>query len=79
MAELYLGLRTDNRLACDREVQQMDTDKAFMEAIQHLEAAKMVIDAMRLAKQEDKIDGRSLSIAITHLETCQLWVANARQ
>ena len=57
----------------------MDTDAVVIEVIQHLELAKNAIEALRVAKVEEKIDGRSLSIAVTHLETCQLWVANARK
>lgn len=57
----------------------MDTDAAIIEVIQHLELAKNAIELMRAAKVEEQIDGRSLSIAVTHLETCQLWVANARK
>jgi hypothetical protein len=57
----------------------MDTDAVIIDVIQHLEQAKNSIELLRVAKVEEKIDGRSLSIAITHLETCQLWVANARK
>ena len=57
----------------------MDTDAVVIDVIQHLEQAKNSIELLRVAKVEEKIDGRSLSIAVTHLETCQLWVANARK
>jgi hypothetical protein len=57
----------------------MDIERLLIEVIQHLEQAKNTIEMLRLAKQEEALDGRSLSIAVTHLETCQLWVANARK
>lgn len=58
----------------------MDTANAIIiEIITHLEQAKNAIESLRVAKVEEQIDGRALSIAVTHLETCQLWVANARK
>lgn len=57
----------------------MNMDEKFIEVIALLEQAKDTIELMRAAKLEEVIDGRSLSIAVTHLETCQLWVANARR
>ena len=57
----------------------MNTDEVIIDVIQHLEQAKNSIEMLRVAKVEERIDGRSLSIAVTHLETCQLWIANARK
>ncbi len=57
----------------------LNTDAVIIEAIQLLEQAKIQIEALRIATVEEKIDGRALSIAVTHLETCQLWLANARK
>lgn len=57
----------------------MNAEALLIEAIQLLEQAKDKIEMLRLAKQEDVIDGRSLSIAVTNLETAQLWCANARR
>src|SRR5688572_4077555 len=63
-----------------REVLHMfNADEVFVEVIQLMEQAKNKIEFMRAAKAEEVIDGRSLSIAVTHLETSQLWVANARK
>jgi hypothetical protein len=56
-----------------------DTDELFIEVISKLEEAKNGIEAMRALRQDEVIDGRSLSIAVTNLETAQLWVANARK
>lgn len=56
-------------------------DELFIKVIAALEQAKDGIEKMRLADRNDagesKYDGRSLSIAVTNLETAQLWVANA--
>lgn len=61
----------------------MTRDEVFVEVISLMEQAKAKIEQMRAMSVNDAvasgIDGRSLSIAITHLETSQLWVANARQ
>lgn len=56
-----------------------DADATMLEAIQLLEGAKLKIEMIRAAKVEERFDGRALSIAVTHLETSQLWVANARK
>lgn len=57
----------------------MDTNAVIIDVIQHLELAKNAIEMLRTAKLEELIDGRALSIAVTYLETSQLWVANARK
>lgn len=45
--------------------------------INYIECA--VQDAKRAqADPESRLDKRALSIAITHLETAQLWLANSR-
>ena len=56
----------------------MDTDKTIIEALQLTERAKQLLEDLRMASLEGKVDGRALSIAMTYLETCQLWIANAR-
>lgn len=50
-----------------------DADATLLEAIQLLEAAKLKIETIRAAKVEEAYDGRALIIAVTHLETSQLW------
>lgn len=57
----------------------MTIEALLIDAIQHLEQAKTLIEQLRLAKREEEVDGRALSIAITHLETGQLWIANAKK
>lgn len=54
------------------------TDAVFVGIIATMEQAKQQIELLRAAKQEEHIDGRALSIAVTNLETAMLWVANAR-
>lgn len=51
----------------------------WLTAVQLSEQAKNAIEALRAAREDESYDGRSLSIATTHLETAQLWLANARQ
>jgi len=57
----------------------MNVQALLVEAIQKLEEAKTAIETLRAAKQEELVDGRALSIAVTNLETAQLWVANANK
>lgn len=57
----------------------IDVEEEFVKIIQLLEAAKNGIEMLRVAKLEEKIDGRCLSISITHIETGQLWLANGRK
>jgi hypothetical protein len=57
----------------------MNVEAVMIEVIQLLEQAKDKIELIRAAKMEEVMDGRALSIAVTHLETSQLWVANARK
>lgn len=54
-------------------------EELVIQIIQLLEQAKNGIEVLRAAKVEEAIDGRALSIAVTNLETAQLWVANARK
>jgi trimethylamine:corrinoid methyltransferase-like protein len=54
-------------------------EKLFIEIVTGMEQAKQQIELMRAAKQEEQVDGRALSIAVTNLETAMLWVANARR
>lgn len=56
-----------------------DLVQIFFEAISKLEEGKNAIEALRALKRDEEIDGRALSIAVTNLETAQLWVANARR
>lgn len=55
------------------------SDSVILSIISLMERAKGEIDLLRVAKVEQDVDGRALSIAVTHLETAQLWVANARK
>lgn len=57
----------------------VNTDEAVIQIVALLEQAKNGIEMLRAAKMDEQIDGRALSIAVTHLETSQLWVANARR
>lgn len=56
-----------------------DIERLFVEAISKLEEGKNAIEALRALRRDEEIDGRSLSIAVTNVETAQLWVANARR
>jgi hypothetical protein len=60
-----------------------DRDTLFFQIVQFTEQAKDTMNALKAlpvdADGMNGIDGRAVSIAITHLETAQLWVANARQ
>lgn len=56
-----------------------EADALVIDIIQQMEQAKQKIDLLRAAKQDEVIDGRALSIAVTNLETAMLWVANARR
>ena len=56
-----------------------DADTIMLEAVQFLEAAKLKIEMLRVSTFAESYDGRALSIAVTNLETAQLWVANARR
>jgi len=57
----------------------INADEMLIQTIQLMEQAKNAIEALRAARVEETVDGRALSIAVTHLETAQLWVANARK
>lgn len=52
-------------------------DERFFAIIQATEQAKENMDALK-ADKDAGWDARALSIAVTNLETAQLWVANAR-
>ncbi len=58
-------------------------DTLTVEVVSLLEQAKAKIEATRGLKfpgtDDTMFDGRATSIAITHLETAQLWFANARR
>lgn len=58
-------------------------DALALEVIGLMEQAKDKMDKSRGLKfdgaDDAMFDGRALSIAITHLETAQLWFANARR
>ena len=49
----------------------------FLEIIQSTESALAGIKRAQ-ADPESRLDKRALSIAITHIETAQLWLANAQ-
>lgn len=49
----------------------------LIEIISLLEQAKILLEAAKT--QLEDFDGRAISIAITNLETSQLWVANAER
>lgn len=55
----------------------MSADGKFIELAMLAEKIKLEIDALKI--DTGSWDGRSLSIAITHLETAMLWLANARK
>ena len=57
----------------------INVDEVVIQVIQHLEQAKLLIEGLRAARADEQIDGRALSIAVTNVETGQLWVANARR
>jgi hypothetical protein len=57
----------------------INVDELVMQTIVQLEQAKTCIETLRAAKVEEAVDGRALSVAVTYLETAQLWVANARR
>ena len=52
-------------------------DKIAVEIIQYMELAKQKLERLR-ADSASGFNARALSVAITELETSQLWVANAR-
>jgi hypothetical protein len=54
-------------------------DVVMLEIIQHTEQAKLKMELLRNPAFAEQYDGRALSIAVTHLETAQLWTANARR
>ncbi len=58
-------------------------DQITIEIVQLLEQAKLKIEQSRGLKfpgtDDGMFDGRAMSIAVTHLETAQLWFANARR
>jgi len=58
-------------------------DTLTIEIVQLLEQAKLKIEQTRGLKfpgtDDSMFDGRATSIAVTHLETAQLWFANARR
>lgn len=53
----------------------MDAD--FLEVMTNLEAARTKMDALRNREGDPNWNKRALSIALTELETAQLWFANA--
>ena len=55
--------------------------KEVLEVIMLLEKAVQKVNELRRKVDSDnpELDARSLSIAVTHIETGQLWVANARR
>ncbi len=55
-----------------------DADTIAIELINLMEAARLRIDQLRTEAAVHGFDVRALSIAMTELETAQLWVANAR-
>lgn len=54
-------------------------EELVLQIIMLMEQAKNSMEALRAMKVDEQIDGRAMSIAVTHLETAQLWVANARR
>lgn len=48
-----------------------------VEIISAMESIKRTLEDLKA--EPKNYDGRSLSIAITHLETAQLWFANSRK
>ena len=58
-------------------------DAISLEVIQLMEQAKQKMEGVRGLKfdgsEDTMFDGRAVSIAITHLETAQLWFANGRR
>jgi hypothetical protein len=54
------------------------SDAAAIEVIQLMEQARLHMETLRAAAAENGFNARALSVAITELETAQLWMANAR-
>lgn len=54
-----------------------DQDTTLIDIISTLEAGNLSIQAMQKST-ENTLDKRALAIAITHLETAMLWLANSR-
>jgi hypothetical protein len=54
----------------------MDATAKTLELLHTLITAQGQIEALRALPT---FDGRALAIALTHLETAQLWLANARK
>lgn len=52
-------------------------DRVVLDVIAALERGNLDIKRAQ-ADPESRLDKRALSIAITHLETAQLWLANSR-
>lgn len=57
-----------------------DAEDIAIRLISLMENCKIAIESLRLnaGGQGNGWDARGLSIAMTHLETAQLWVANAK-
>ena len=56
----------------------MDSQLQILAILELLITAEQMIEALR-ALNHQSLDGRSLSIALTELQTAQLWLANARK
>ncbi len=54
------------------------SEEIAVRVIELLEHAKMAMEALRVASPQNGWNPRGLSVAITELETSQLWLANAR-
>lgn len=52
-------------------------DKILLQAIANLEIENQRIQVARNS-EESRLDKRALAIALTHLETAMLWLANSR-
>ena len=56
-----------------------NTEEMLVEVIALMEQARLKMESLRQARHAEQVDGRAISIAVTNLETAQLWVANARR
>jgi hypothetical protein len=50
-----------------------------LETLAAFEEAKAKLEALRSPVFAEAFDGRALSVAVTYLETAELWVANAKR
>lgn len=53
-------------------------DAIAMKLIELMEGAKITMESLRAEAASNGWNARALSIALTELETSQLWLANAR-